>query len=93
MPKALKFSQSEVAQPRGIGGMEVAVMLPPDMMTYPGKAEIRVIYGEDMVLGCMVAFLAEYEKMSRDGPSKDSFWLMPDEGLRSNATVRAIILV
>ena len=41
----------------------------------------------------MVAFLAEYEKMSRDGPSKDSFWLMPDEGLRSNATVRAIILL
>lgn len=53
--------------------MEVAVMVPTDMMmTYPGKAEIRVIYGEDMVLGCMVAFLTEYEKMSGDGPSKDS---------------------
>ena len=72
MPKALKFAQSEVSQPRGISGMEVAVMVPTDMMTYPGKAEIRVIYGEDMVLGCMVAFLSEYEKMSRDGPSKDS---------------------
>ncbi|CAE7467623.1 unnamed protein product [Symbiodinium sp. CCMP2592] len=62
--------------------MEVAVMVPPDMMSYPGKAEVRVIYGEDMVLGCMVAFLTEYEKMFREKPgSKDSFWLMPVQDL------------
>ena len=53
--------------------MEVAVMLPPDMMTYPGKAEIPSDLGEDMVLGCMVAFLAEYEKMSATGLPRTAF--------------------
>ena len=61
----------EVCTLRGIAALEIGVVVPDGMMTYPGKSEVRVVWGEEMAVGAIASFLREHEMCVKTKGPKD----------------------
>ena len=61
-----EFSRSEAVSVDGITSVEVGVMT-PDGSSFPDEEELRIVWGEECILGLFVAVLRSHEELLQQG--------------------------